>query len=220
MSRRFMCGKCTLSDSRFSNCAEYLLAALHEKNPSSTPDKPLPSETISCIETIKETISSEMYRVVNGIQSSITPLIESLTSNNNKVLDHINIIEDKLTVTNTNVAYLMQNLNSNDRLKDIHTKLSEIRSENLTDSGHMTKLKTEVDDCRKIIKFLETEIGYKNVIISKLLENNNQLTTSCSNSEKKLTTLNEEMESIKTQLLNMSAKPKRSNETNSEDESD
>jgi len=31
---------------------------------------------------------------------------------------------------------------------------------------------------------------------------------------------NEEMESIKTQLLNMSAKPKRSNETNSEDESD
>jgi hypothetical protein len=44
--------------------------------------------------------------------------------------------------------------------------------------------------------------------------------TSCSNFEKKLTTLNKEMESIKTQLLNMSAKPKRSNETNSEDESD
>jgi chaperonin cofactor prefoldin len=43
-----------------------------------------------------------------------------------------------------------------------------------------------------------------------------ELTTSCSNIEKKLTTLNEEMESIKTQLLNMSAKPKRSNETNSE----
>jgi chromosome segregation ATPase len=147
-------------------------------------------------------------------------LIESLTSNNNKLLDHINTIEDKLTVTNTNVAYLKQNLNSNDRLKDIHTKLSEIRSENLTDSGHMTELKTEVDDCRKIIKFLETEIGYKNDIINKLLENNTQLTTSCSNSEKMLTTLNEEMESIKTQLLDMSAKPKRSNETNSEDESD
>jgi hypothetical protein len=35
-----------------------------------------------------------------------------------------------------------------------------------------------------------------------------------------MTTLNDEMESIKTQLLNMSVKPKRSNETNSEDESD
>jgi chromosome segregation ATPase len=147
-------------------------------------------------------------------------LIESLTSNNNKLLDHINTIEDKLTVTNTNVVYLKQNLNSNDRLKDIHTKLSEIRSENLADSGHMTELKTEVDDCKKIIKFLETEIGCKNVIINKLLENNTQLTTSCSNFEKQLTTLNKEMESIKTQLLNMSAKPKRSNETNSEDESD
>jgi hypothetical protein len=55
------------------------------------------------------------------------------------------------------VASLKQNLNSNDRLKDIHTKLSEIRSENLADSGHMTELKTEVDDCKKIIKFLETE---------------------------------------------------------------
>jgi hypothetical protein len=61
------------------------------------------------------------------------------------------------------IAYLKQNLNSNDRLKDIHTKLSEIRSENLTDSGHMTELKTEVGDCKKIIKFLETEIGCKNV---------------------------------------------------------
>jgi hypothetical protein len=40
--------------------------------------------------------------------------------------------------------------------------LSEIRSENLTDSGHMTELKTEVDNCKKIIKFLETEIGCKN----------------------------------------------------------
>ena len=115
-------------------------------------------------------------------------MIESLTSNNNKLLDHINTIEDKLTVTNTNVAYLKQNLNSNDRLKDIHTKLSEIRSENLTDSGHMTELKTEVDDCKEIIKFLETEIGCKNVIINKLLENKTQLTTSCSNFEKKLTT--------------------------------
>ena len=86
-------------------------------------------------------------------------MIESLTSNNNKLLDHINTIEDKLTVTNINVAYLKQNLNSNDHLKDIHTKLSEIKSENLTDSGHMTELKTEVDDCKKIIKFLETEIG-------------------------------------------------------------
>lgn len=38
--------------------------------------------------------------------------------------------------------------------------------------------------------------------------------------KKKLTTLNEEIESIKTQLLTMSAKLKRSNETNSEDESD
>ena len=52
---------------------------------------------------------------------------------------------------------------------DIHTKLSEIRSENLTDSGHMTELKTEVDDCKKIIKFLETEIvlqkcHYKQII--------------------------------------------------------
>jgi hypothetical protein len=27
----------------------------------------------------------------------------------------------------------------------------------------MTELKTEVDDCRKIIKFLETEIGCKKV---------------------------------------------------------
>jgi hypothetical protein len=36
----------------------------------------------------------------------------------------------------------------------------------------MTELKTEVDDCRKIIKFLETEIGCKNDIISKLSENN------------------------------------------------
>jgi hypothetical protein len=53
----------------------------------------------------------------------------------------------------------------------------------------MTELKTEVNDCKKIIKFLETEIGCKNDIISKLLENNTQLTTSCSNSEKKLTTL-------------------------------
>jgi hypothetical protein len=52
------------------------------------------------------------------------------------------------------------------------------------------------------------------------MPNNTQLTTSCSNSEKMLTMLNEEMESIKTQLLDMSAKPKRSNETNSEDESD
>lgn len=179
-----MCGKCTLSDSKFSNCAEFLLAALHENNPSSTPDKPPPSATNSYIETIKETISSEMHRVVDSIQSSITPLIESLTSNNNKLLDHINTIEDKLTVTNTNVAYLKQNLNSNDRLKDIHTKLSEIRSENLADSGHMTELKTEVDDCKKIIKFLETEIGCKNDTINKLLENNTQLTTSCSNSEK------------------------------------
>jgi predicted nuclease with TOPRIM domain len=91
---------------------------------------------------------------------------------------------------------IKQNLNSNDRLKDIHTKLSEIRSENLTDSGHMTELKTEVDDCKEIIKFLETEIGCKNDIISKLLESNTQLTTSCSNSEKMLTTLNEEMEFI------------------------
>jgi hypothetical protein len=74
---------------------------------------------------------------------SFTPLIESLTSNNNKLLDHINTIEDKLMVTNTNVAYLKQNLNSNDRLKDIHTKLSAIRSENLTDNGHITELKTE-----------------------------------------------------------------------------
>ena len=49
-----------------------------------------------------------------------------------------------------NVACLKQNLNSND-LKDIHTKLSDIRPENLTDSGHMTELKTEVDDCKKII---------------------------------------------------------------------
>jgi peptidoglycan hydrolase CwlO-like protein len=68
-----------------------------------------------------------------------------------------------------NVAYLKQNLNSNDRLQDIHTKLSEIRSENLTDSGHMTELKTEVEDCKKIIKFLETEIvlqkcHYKQII--------------------------------------------------------
>ena len=84
----------------------------------------------------------------------------------------------------------------------------------------MAELKTEVDDCKKIKKFLETEIGCKNDIINKLLENNTQLTTSCSNFEKQLTTLDEEMESIKTQLLNMSAKPKRSNETNSEDESD
>jgi hypothetical protein len=40
-----------------------------------------------------------------------------------------------------------------------------------------------------------SEIGCKNGIISKL-------------KNKKLTTLNEEMESIKTQLLDMSAKPK------------
>jgi hypothetical protein len=39
----------------------------------------------------------------------------------------------------------------------------------------MTELKTEVDDCKKIIKFLETEIGCKNVIINKLLENKTQL---------------------------------------------
>ena len=136
------CGKCTLSDSKFPT-AESLPALQHsiENSPSSTHDKPPPSATNSYIETIKETISSEMHRVVNSIQSSITPMIESLTSNNNKLLDHINAIEDKLTVTNTNVAYLKQNLNSNDRLKDIHAKLSEIRSENLTDSGHMTELK-------------------------------------------------------------------------------
>lgn len=113
-------------------------------------------------------------------------MIEILTSNNNKLLNHIHTIEDKLTVTNTNVACLKQNLNSNDRLKDIHAKLSEIRSENLTDSGHMTELKTEVDDCKKTIKFLETELGRKNDIITKLSENNAQLTTSCSNFEKKV----------------------------------
>jgi hypothetical protein len=64
-------------------------------------------------------------------------------------------------VTNTHVAYLKQNLNSNDRLKDIHTKLSEIRSENLTDSGHMTELKTEVDECKKIIKQFENLLSDK-----------------------------------------------------------
>jgi hypothetical protein len=32
----------------------------------------------------------------------------------------------------------------------------------------MTELKTEVDDCKKIIKFLEAEIGCKNDIISKV----------------------------------------------------
>jgi hypothetical protein len=60
---------------------------------------------------------------------------------------------------------------------DLHyTKLSEIRSENPSDSGHMTELKTEVDNCKKIIKFLETEIGCKNDIINKLLENNRSQT--------------------------------------------
>jgi hypothetical protein len=41
--------------------------------------------------------------------------LTSLTSNNNKLLDHMHTTEDKLTVTNTHVAYLKQNLNSNDR---------------------------------------------------------------------------------------------------------
>jgi len=43
-----------------------------------------------------------------------------------------------------------------------------------------------VDDCKKTIKFLETELGRKNDIINKLSENNTQLTTSCSNFEKKV----------------------------------
>jgi hypothetical protein len=102
-------------------------------------------------------------------------LIESLTSNNNKLLDHIHTTEDKLTVTNTHVAYLSEEIVS--LIVSMYELVADGAGLSGVDDGLFSwraagrdsaQFKTEVDDCKKIIKFLETDIGCKNDIINKL----------------------------------------------------